>query len=94
MSRKQEIVEMLLEASRLLAEEIEPEDVIKSNLLSAWQQQVSSALSAAGMTEELNIWDMARKVEVNVTTPVELKIYVMTIRAVMLGILHRVETSS
>ena len=94
MSRKQEIVEMLLEASRLLAEEMDPQDVIKSNLLSAWQQQVSSALYAAGMTDELDVWEMARKVEVNITTPAELRIYVMTIRAVMLGILHRVETSA
>ena len=94
MSRKQEIVEMLLEASRLLAEEMKPEDVIKSNLLGAWQQQVSSALTAAGMTEELAVWDMARKVEVNVSTPAELRIYVMTIRAVMLGILHRVESDA
>jgi hypothetical protein len=93
-SRKQEIVEMLVEASKLLAEEMSPEDVLKSNLLSAWQQQVSSALSAAGMKEEMEVWEMARKVEVNVSTPAELKIYLMTIRAVLLGILHKVESSS
>jgi hypothetical protein len=94
MSRKQEIVEMLVEASRLLAEEMSPEDLIKSNLLAAWQQQVSSALSAAGMTEELEVWDLARQIEVHVSTPAELKIYLMTIRAVLLGILHKVESAS
>ena len=94
MSRKEEMMEMLVDASKLLAEEMSPEDVIKSNLLSAWLQQVSSALSAVGMTDELDLWEQTRKVEVNVSTPAELKIYMMSMRAVLLGILHKVETDS
>ena len=94
MSRKEEMMEMLVEASKLLAEEMSPEDVFKSNLLSAWLQQVSSALSAVGMTDELDLWEQTRKVEVNVSTAAELKIYMMSMRAVLLGILHKVETGS
>ncbi len=91
MNHKQEMIEMLVEASKMLAEEVSPEDVFKSNLLRAWLQQVSSALSAVGMTEELALWEQTRQVEVNVTTPAELKIYMMSMRAVLLGILHKVE---
>jgi hypothetical protein len=94
MSRKQQMVEMLVEASKLLAEQMSPEEVLKSNLLSAWLQQVSASLSAVGMKPELDLWEQTRQVEVNVSTPAELKIYMMSMRAVLLGILHRVETES
>jgi hypothetical protein len=94
MSRKQEMIEMLVEASKLLAEEMSPDDVLKSNLLKAWLQQVSSSLSAVGMQEELDLWERTRQVEVNVTTSAELRIYMMSMRAVLLGILHRVETGT
>lgn len=92
MSRRAEMMEMLVEASKLLAEEMSPEDVIKSNLLKAWLQQVSSSLSAVGMQEELELWERTRQVEVNVTTPAELRIYMMSMRAVLLGILDKVES--
>ena len=94
MSHKQEMMEMLVEASKLLAEEMSPEDVLRSNLLRAWLQQVSSSLTAVGMKEELELWEQTRRVEVNVSTPAELKIYMMSMRAVLLGILHKVETST
>lgn len=94
MSHKQEMMEMLVEASKLLAEEMSPEDVLRSNLLRAWLQQVSSSLTAVGMKEELDLWEQTRRVEVNVSTPAELKIYMMSMRAVLLGIMHKVESSS
>jgi hypothetical protein len=94
MSHKQEMMEMLVEASKLLAEEMSPEEVLRSNLLRAWLQQVSSSLTAVGMKEELELWEQTRRVEVNVSTPAELKIYMMSMRAVLLGILHKVETST
>ena len=92
MSRKREMIDLLIEASKLLVEEMSPEDVLKSNLLGAWLQQVSSALSAVGMKEELDLWEQTRQVEVNVSTAAELRIYMMSMRAVLLGILHQVET--
>lgn len=94
MSRKQEMVEMLVDASKLLAEQMSPEEVLESNLLRAWLQQVSAALSAVGMQEELELWEQTRQVEVSVSTSAELRIYMMSMRAVLLGILHRVETAS
>ncbi len=94
MDRKQEMMEMLVEASKLLAEQMSPEEVLKSNLLRAWLQQVSSSLTAVGMKQELDLWEQTRQVEVNVTTPAELKIYMMSMRAVLLGILHKVETGT
>ena len=94
MSHKQEMMEMLVEASKLLAEEMSPEDVLRSNLLRAWLQQVSSSLTAVGMKEELELWEQTRRVEVNVSTPAELKIYMMSMRAVLLGIMHKVESGS
>ncbi len=94
MNHKQEMMEMLVEASKLLAEEMSPEDVLRSNLLRAWLQQVSSSLTAVGMKEELDLWEQTRRVEVNVSTPAELKIYMMSMRAVLLGILHKVESGS
>lgn len=92
MSRKQEMMDLLIEAGKLLAEEMSPEDVLRSNLLGAWLQQVSSSLLAVGMTEELNLWEQTRQVEVNVSTAAELRIYMMSMRAVLFGILHQVET--
>ena len=94
MSHKQEMVEMLVDASKLLAEQMSPEEVLESNLLHAWLQQVSAALSAVGMKQELELWEQTRQVEVNVSTSAELRIYMMSMRAVLLGILHRVETES
>jgi len=94
MNHKEEMMQMLVEASKLLAEEMSPEDVLRSNLLRAWLQQVSSSLTAVGMKEELELWEQTRRVEVNVSTPAELKIYMMSMRAVLLGILHKVESSS
>jgi len=94
MNHKQEMMEMLVEASKLLAEEMSPEDVLRSNLLRAWLQQVSSSLTAVGMKEELELWEQTRRVEVNVSTPAELKIYMMSMRAVLLGIMHKVESGS
>ena len=94
MNHKQEMMEMLVEASKLLAEEMSPEEVLRSNLLRAWLQQVSSSLTAVGMKEELDLWEQTRRVEVNVSTPAELKIYMMSMRAVLLGILHKVETGT
>jgi hypothetical protein len=94
MNHKEEMMQMLVEASKLLAEEMSPEDVLRSNLLRAWLQQVSSSLTAVGMKEELDLWEQTRRVEVNVSTPAELKIYMMSMRAVLLGILHKVESSS
>jgi hypothetical protein len=94
MNHKQQMMEMLVEASKLLAEEMSPEEVLRSNLLRAWLQQVSASLTAVGMKEELDLWEQTRKVEVNVSTPAELKIYMMSMRAVLLGILHKVETSA
>ena len=94
MSHKQEMMEMLVEASKLLAEEMSPEEVLRSNLLRAWLQQVSSSLTAVGMKEELELWEQTRRVEVNVSTPAELKIYMMSMRAVLLGIMHKVESGS
>jgi hypothetical protein len=41
------------------------------------------------MSEELALWEEARKVEVNVTTEAELAIYMMSMRAILLGILHQ-----
>lgn len=93
MSRKQEMMDLLIEAGKLLAEEMSPEDVLRSNLLGAWLQQVSSSLLAVGMTEELNLWEQTRQVEVNVSTAAELRIYMMSMRAVLFGILHQVETN-
>ncbi len=92
MSRNQEMIDLLIEAGKLLAEKVSPEDVLKSNLLGAWLQQVSSSLSAVGMKEELDLWEQTRQVEVNVSTAAELRIYMMSMRAVLLGILHQVET--
>ena len=94
MNHKEEMMQMLVEASKLLAEEMSPEDVLRSNLLRAWLQQVSSSLTAVGMKEELELWEQTRRVEVNVSTPAELKIYMMSMRAVLLGILHKVESGS
>ncbi len=92
MSRKQEMMDLLIEAGKLLAEEMSPEDVLRSNLLGAWLQQVSSSLLAVGMTEELDLWEQTRQVEVNVSTAAELRIYMMSMRADLFGIQHQVET--
>lgn len=92
MSRKQEMMDLLIEAGKLLAEEMSPDDVLRSNLLGAWLQQVSASLLAVGMTEELDLWERTRQVEVNVSTAAELRIYMMSMRAVLFGILHQVET--
>jgi transposase-like protein len=89
MSHKTEMVEMLVQAGQMLVEQVSPHEVMESNLLRAWLQQVASALAAVGMSEELALWEEARKVEVNVTTEAELAIYMMSMRAILLGILHR-----
>jgi hypothetical protein len=88
------MIDLLIEASKLLADEMSPEEVLKSNLLGAWLQQVSSALSAVDMVEELDLWEQTRQVEVNVSTAAELRIYMMSMRAVLLGILHQIETDN
>ena len=93
MNRKKDMLEMLVQAGGMLADQMTPEQVLQSNLLSAWLQQVSSALTAVGMTDELQLWNETRKVEVRVTNAAELSIYMMSMRAVLLGILHKAETS-
>ena len=45
------------------------------------------------MDEELRLWEETRKVEVNVKSAAELSIYMMSMRAVLLGILGGVEAS-
>ena len=46
MNHKKEMLEMLAQAGELISDGLSPEDVIESNLLNAWLQQVSSALKA------------------------------------------------
>jgi hypothetical protein len=89
--RKVEMLEMLVQAGKMLVDQVPPEQVLESNLLHAWLQQVASALAAVGMKEELQLWEETRKVEVNVKSAAELSIYMMSMRAVLLGILGGVE---
>lgn len=89
MGHKIEMVELLVQAGQMLVEQVSPHEVLESNLLRAWLQQVASALAAVGMKEELALWEEARKVEVKVTTEAELAIYMMSMRAILLGILHQ-----
>jgi hypothetical protein len=93
MSRKKEVLEMLAQAGGMLADQMTPEEVLESNLMSAWLQQVSAALTAVGMTDELQLWNETSKVKVRVTNAAELSIYMMSMRAVLLGILHKAEMS-
>jgi hypothetical protein len=53
MSHKTEMVEMLVQAGQMLVDQVSPHEVMESNLLRAWLQQVASALAAVGMSEEL-----------------------------------------
>jgi hypothetical protein len=94
MNRKVEMIKMLVQAGQMLVEQVPPEQVLQSNLLRAWLQQVASALAAVDMQNELDLWEETRKVEVQVNTEAELSIYMLSMRAVLLGILHKVETES
>jgi hypothetical protein len=94
MSRKVEMMEMLAQAGQMLVDQVSPDQVLQSNLLHAWLQQVASALAAVGMVDELELWEETRKVEVKVASEAELAIYMLSMRAVLTGILHRVETES
>ena len=94
MNHKKQMVEMLVNAGEMLVEKLSPEQVMQSNLLKAWLQQVASALKAVGMQEELELWEEARKVEVKVDNEAGLAIYAMSMRAILLGLLHRIESDS
>ena len=91
MNHKKEMLEMLAKAGELISESLSPEEVMESNLLNAWLQQVSSALRAAGMQEQAAMWDEVRKVQVTVNQKVSLNVYTMSMRALVLGFLGGLE---
>ena len=52
---------------------------------------MASALSAIGMEQESALWQEARRLEITLTSEEELSIYLMSMRAILLGMLHRAE---
>ena len=93
MSHKKEMLEMLARAGEMLSEQMPTVQVMQSNLLTAWLQQVASALAAVGLEDELEVWEEARKVQVKVDSETGLRIYAMSMRAILLGLLHKVEST-
>ena len=91
MNHKREMLEMLAQAGELITDGLSPEDVMESNLLNAWLQQVSSALKAAGMKEQSAMWDEVRKVQVKINKKIGLNVYTMSMRALVLGFLEGIE---
>jgi hypothetical protein len=91
MGHKKEMLEMLARAGELLSEGMTPEEVMESNLLNAWLQQVSSALKAAGMDEQLAMWEEVRKVEVTLNKKIGLNIYATSMRALVIGFLGGID---
>jgi transposase-like protein len=87
MNHKKEMLEMLAQAGELISDGLSPEDVIESNLLNAWLQQVSSALKAAGMKEQSAMWEEVRKVQVKINKKIGLNVYTISMRALVLGFL-------
>lgn len=94
MNHRKEMLEMLAKAGELISESLSPEEVIDSNLLDAWLQQVSSALRAAGMQEQAAMWDEVRQVQVSVNKKISLSIYTLSMRALVLGFLGGLESDN
>ncbi len=91
MNYQKQMLETLVKAGELLTDQVPPEQVIESNLLTAWLQQVTSALKAVGLTDGLTLWEEARKIQVKVDSPAMLSIYAMSMRAILLGLLYKIE---
>jgi hypothetical protein len=91
MSHKVEMLNLLVQAGQMLSEQVSSQEVLRSNLGRAWVQQVGSALAAIGMERESALWQDARRLEVTLTSEEELSIYLMSMRAILLGMLHRAE---
>ena len=92
MDHRKAMLDLLVRAGEILSEQMSPDQVMQSNLLSAWLQQVASSLAAVGMKDELALWEEARKVQVKIDSEAGLKVYAMSMRAILLGLLHRLET--
>ncbi len=92
MDHKKEMLEMLANAGEMLVEGMSAAEVIESNLLNAWLQQVSSALKAVGMSEQQAMWEEVRQVKVKLDKKIGLNVYATSMRALLLGFLDGVDT--
>ncbi len=90
MNYQEEMLEMLSQAGQMLIDKMSPQEARESNLLEAWLQQVASALKAVGMEDELALWEQVRQVTVKLDSEAGFKIYVTSMRAILLGFLSRV----
>ncbi len=91
MNYKQEMLDLLSKAGQMLIEKMSPQEARESNLLEAWLQQVSSALKAVRMEDELAMWEQVRQVTVKVDSEAGFTVYVTSMRAILLGFLSRIE---
>jgi hypothetical protein len=91
MNHKKTMLTLLAQAGELLSERMSPEEVMESNLLNAWLQQVASALKAAGMTDQFTMWDEVRRIQVTLNKKIGLDVYATSMRALLLGFLESVE---
>jgi hypothetical protein len=92
MNRKREMLETLLDAYDLMMNGVSSEELAQSGLFVAWMQQVSSAMILTNMELERQIWENVRAIKVSLHEREALEAYGMGMRALVLGLLHTVET--